>query len=91
MPGIILSSWAAFGAIREFRLLLNGSMKSDNNELAFSSLEFFLKWVIGGESVRPPVLLTIDELLVAALRTAGITYNTELLNDAWEVLKRSLW
>ncbi|KAJ8548009.1 hypothetical protein K7X08_021245 [Anisodus acutangulus] len=67
------------------------ALQADNSELAFSSLDFFVKWIVRGESVRPPVLLTVDEgLLVAALGTAGRTYNAKLLNGAWEVLKRSL-
>ncbi|MCD7469592.1 hypothetical protein HAX54_008732 [Datura stramonium] len=71
--------------------LADVALQADNSELAFSSLEFFVKWVVRGESVRPPVLLTVDEgLLVAALGTAGRTCNAKLLNGAWEVLKRSL-
>ncbi|XP_009624795.1 pentatricopeptide repeat-containing protein At1g26460, mitochondrial [Nicotiana tomentosiformis] len=71
--------------------LADVALQADNNELAFSSLEFFVKWVVRGESVRPPVSLSVDEgLLVAALGTAGRTYNAKLLNGAWEVLKRSL-
>ncbi|CAN4122080.1 unnamed protein product [Withania somnifera] len=71
--------------------LADVALQADNSELAFSSLEFFVKWVVRGENVRPPVVLTVDEgLLVAALGTAGRTYNAKLLNGAWEVLKRSL-
>ncbi|CAN4124580.1 unnamed protein product [Withania somnifera] len=71
--------------------LADVALQADNSELAFSSLEFFVKWVVRGDNVRPPVLLTVEEgLLVAALGTAGRTYNAKLLNGAWEVLKRSL-
>lgn len=71
--------------------LADVALQADNSEVAFSSLEFFVKWIIRGENQKPPVLLTVDEgLLVAALGTAGRTYNGKLLNGAWEVLKRSL-
>lgn len=71
--------------------LADVALQADNCALAFSSLEFFMKWIVRGETVMPPVLLTVDEgLLVAALGTAGRTYNVKLLNGAWEVLKRSL-
>ncbi|PHU02392.1 Pentatricopeptide repeat-containing protein, mitochondrial [Capsicum chinense] len=71
--------------------LADVALQTDNSELAFSSLDFLVRWVVGGENVRPPVLLTVDEgLLLAALGTAGRTYNAKLLTGAWEVLKRSL-
>ncbi|KAH0753571.1 hypothetical protein KY290_023841 [Solanum tuberosum] len=71
--------------------LADCALQADNSELAFTSLEFFVKWIVRGETVKPPVLLSVDEgLLVAALGTAGRTYNVKLLNGAWEVLKRSL-
>lgn len=71
--------------------LADVALQADNSELAFSSLDFLVRWVVRGENVRPPVLLTVDEgLLLAALGTAGRTYNAKLLTGAWEVLKRSL-
>ncbi|KAM3359148.1 pentatricopeptide repeat-containing protein, mitochondrial [Capsicum galapagoense] len=71
--------------------LADVALQADNSELAFSSLDFLVRWVVRGENVRPPVLLTVDEgLLLAALGTAGRTCNAKLLTGAWEVLKRSL-
>ncbi|KAF7124783.1 hypothetical protein RHSIM_Rhsim12G0135900 [Rhododendron simsii] len=67
------------------------AMQEDNTELAYFSLEFMAKWIAIGDKARPPVLLSVDEgLVVAALGTAGRTYNTKLLDGSWALLKRSL-
>ncbi|XP_019166404.1 PREDICTED: pentatricopeptide repeat-containing protein At1g26460, mitochondrial [Ipomoea nil] len=72
-------------------ILADHAIKEDNSELTFSALDFFVKWIVRGQNVRPPVLLSVDEgLLVAALGTAGRNYSSKLLNGAWEILKRSL-
>lgn len=72
-------------------VLADHAIKEDNSELTFSALDFFVKWIVRGQNVRPPVLLSVDEgLLVAALGTAGRNYSSKLLNGAWEILKRSL-
>lgn len=71
--------------------LADVALQAYNSELAFSALEFFVKWIVRGERVRPTALLSVDEgLLVAAFGNAGRTQNSKLLNGAWEVLKRSL-
>ncbi|XP_058777398.1 pentatricopeptide repeat-containing protein At1g26460, mitochondrial-like [Vicia villosa] len=67
------------------------AIREDNSKLAYYSLEFMARWIVKGEHARPPVLLSVDEgLVVAALLTAGRTYNSELLGAAWAVLDRSL-
>ncbi|KAH6763089.1 Tetratricopeptide repeat superfamily protein [Perilla frutescens var. hirtella] len=67
------------------------AMQSDNSELTYYALEFMAKWIARGEVARPPILLSVGEgLVVAALGTAGRTYNSRLLDGAWAVLKRSL-
>lgn len=66
-------------------------MQHDNSKLAFCTLEFLFKWIARGEVARPPVLLSVDEgLPVAALGTAGRTFNSTLLDASWAILKRSL-
>lgn len=65
--------------------------QNDNSKLAFCALEFLAKWIARGEVARPPVLLSVDEgLAVAALGTAGRTFNSTLLDASWTILKRSL-
>ncbi|KAL0446479.1 UNVERIFIED_CONTAM: Pentatricopeptide repeat-containing protein, mitochondrial [Sesamum latifolium] len=67
------------------------AMQSDNSELTYYALEFITKWIARGEAAKPPVLLSEDEgLVISALRTAGRTYNSKLLDGSWAVLKRSL-
>lgn len=67
------------------------AMQSDNSELTFYALEFMAKWIAQGENAGPPVFLSVDEgLVIAALGTAGRTYNSRLLDGSWAVLKRSL-
>jgi hypothetical protein len=49
------------------------------------------RWIARGEKARPIVLLSVDEgLIVAALGTAGRTYNSTLLDASWAILRRSL-
>ncbi|KAL1356010.1 hypothetical protein HN51_007985 [Arachis hypogaea] len=67
------------------------AVQEDNSKLAFYGLQFMAKWMLKGESARPALLLSVDEgLVVAALVTAGRTYNSELLGASWAVLIRSL-
>lgn len=67
------------------------AMQADNSELTYYAFEFMAKWIARGEVARPPIFLSVDEgLVVAALGTAGRTYNSRLLDGAWAVLKRSL-
>ncbi|XP_061347287.1 pentatricopeptide repeat-containing protein At1g26460, mitochondrial [Gastrolobium bilobum] len=67
------------------------AIREDNSKLAFHGLEFLSRWIVKGERMRPPVLLSVDEgLVVSALVTAGRTYNSELVGKAWSVLNRSL-
>ncbi|XVF85823.1 hypothetical protein PTKIN_Ptkin17bG0148600 [Pterospermum kingtungense] len=67
------------------------SCKADNSKLAFYALEFMAKWIAQGENARPPFLLSVDEgLIVSALATAGRTYNSNLLDGSWAILRRSL-
>lgn len=71
--------------------LADHAIKADNSELTFSALDFFVKWIVRGQNVRPPVLLSVDEgMIVAALGTAGRNFSPKLLTGSWEVLKRSL-
>ncbi|CAH9079177.1 unnamed protein product [Cuscuta epithymum] len=71
--------------------LADRAIKADNSELTFSALDFFVKWIVRGQNVRPPVLLSVDEgMVVAALGTAGRNFSSKLLSGSWEVLKRSL-
>ncbi|MED6182221.1 hypothetical protein PIB30_026613 [Stylosanthes scabra] len=67
------------------------AVQENNSKLAFYGLQFMAKWMLKGENARPPLLLSVDEgLVVAALGTAGRSYNSELLGAAWAVLIRSL-
>ncbi|KAL0448866.1 UNVERIFIED_CONTAM: Pentatricopeptide repeat-containing protein, mitochondrial [Sesamum latifolium] len=44
-----------------------------------------------GEDASPTVLLSLDEgLVVSALRSAGRTYNSRLLDGSWAALNGSL-
>lgn len=67
------------------------AVQEDNSELAFYALEFLARWMARGENARPPVLLSVDEgLVVSVLGTAGRTFNQNLLDASWAVLRRSL-
>lgn len=67
------------------------AVQEDHSDLAYFALEFMAKSIARGENVRPPVLLSVEEgLVVAALGTAGRTYNSKLLDGSWALLKRSL-
>ncbi|KAL9389185.1 hypothetical protein Peur_017790 [Populus x canadensis] len=67
------------------------ALKEDNSKLLFCALEFMARWIARGEKARPIVLLSVDEgLIVAALGTAGRTYNSTLLDASWAILRRSL-
>ncbi|KAH8496553.1 hypothetical protein H0E87_019347 [Populus deltoides] len=67
------------------------ALKEDNSKLLFCALEFMARWIARGEKARPIVLLSVDEgLVVAALGTAGRTYNSTLLDASWAILRRSL-
>lgn len=67
------------------------AVQEDNSELAFYALEFLARWMARGENARPPVLLSADEgLVVSVLGTAGRTFNQNLLDASWAVLRRSL-
>ncbi|KAI9387359.1 hypothetical protein POPTR_010G159100v4 [Populus trichocarpa] len=67
------------------------ALKEDNSKLLFCALEFMARWIARGEKARPIVLLSVDEgLIVAALGTAGRTYNSTLLDASWAILCRSL-
>ncbi|KAJ6982567.1 hypothetical protein NC653_025625 [Populus alba x Populus x berolinensis] len=67
------------------------ALKEDNSNLLFCALEFMARWIARGEKARPIVLLSVDEgLIVAALGTAGRTYNSTLLDASWAILRRSL-
>lgn len=67
------------------------ALQEENSKLAYHALEFMAKWIARGEQARPPVSLSVDEgLLVSALRTAGRTYDSNLLDASWAILKRSL-
>eukprot|EP00262_Sarcandra_glabra_P013656 TRINITY_DN3842_c0_g1_i1.p1 TRINITY_DN3842_c0_g1~~TRINITY_DN3842_c0_g1_i1.p1 ORF type:complete len:613 (-),score=79.09 TRINITY_DN3842_c0_g1_i1:21-1859(-) len=67
------------------------ALQADNSKLAFFALEFLAQWIARGENARPPVLLSVDEGLVAsALGTAGRTYSSTLLEASWAILRRSL-
>lgn len=67
------------------------AMQADHSKLSFYALEFLARWIARGENARPPVLLSVDEGLVAsALATAGRTFDSTLIDASWSVLKRSL-
>lgn len=67
------------------------ALQEDSSKLAFFSLEFIARWIARCETLKPPVLLSIDEgLVVSALGTAGRTYNPTLLDASWAILRRSL-
>lgn len=67
------------------------ALKEDNDKLLFCALEFMARWIARGEKARPIVLLSVDEgLIVAALGTAGRTFNSTLLDASWAILRRSL-
>ncbi|KAH0464348.1 hypothetical protein IEQ34_007134 [Dendrobium chrysotoxum] len=67
------------------------AMQADHSKLAFFALEFLARWIARGENARPPILLSVDEGLVAsALATAGRTFDSTLIDASWSVLKRSL-
>ncbi|XP_077211404.1 tetratricopeptide repeat (TPR)-like superfamily protein [Tasmannia lanceolata] len=67
------------------------ALQADNSKLAFYALEFLARWIARGETVRPPVLLSVDEgLVVSALGMAARTYNSTLLDASWVILRRSL-
>ncbi|CAN6477308.1 unnamed protein product [Victoria cruziana] len=67
------------------------ALQADNSKLAFYALEFLATWIVRGENARPAVLLSVDEgLTVAALGTAARTYNANLLDASWAILRRSL-
>lgn len=73
------------------KFLADVAMQADNSELTYYAFEFMAKWIARGEVARPPIFLSVEEgLVVAALGTAGRTYNSRLLDGAWAVLKRSL-
>ncbi|PON64672.1 Pentatricopeptide repeat [Trema orientale] len=77
--------WASCNIIADIAL------QEDNSKLAYHALEFLAKWIVRGEQARPPVWLSVDEgLLVSALGTAGRTYDSNLLDASWAILKRSL-
>ncbi|GMN41983.1 hypothetical protein TIFTF001_011198 [Ficus carica] len=67
------------------------ALQEDNSKLVYHSLEFMAKWIARGEQARPPVWLSVDEgLLVSALGTAARTYDSDLLDASWAILRRSL-
>lgn len=67
------------------------ALEEDNSKLAFYALEFFAKWIVRFEMSRPPRLIAVDEgLITAALSTAARTYNPNLIDASWDVLRRSL-
>ncbi|KAF3788262.1 Pentatricopeptide repeat-containing protein [Nymphaea thermarum] len=67
------------------------ALQADNSKLAFHAFDFLVKWIVRGENARPAVLLSVDEgLTVAALGTAARTYNANLLDLSWAILRRSL-
>ncbi|ONK60253.1 uncharacterized protein A4U43_C08F16100 [Asparagus officinalis] len=67
------------------------ALQADNSKLAYYALEFLYRWIHHGEIARPPTLLSVDEgLVVSALGAAARTYNSNLLDASWSILRRSL-
>lgn len=67
------------------------ALKEDNSKLAYQALEFMAKWMARGERTRPPTFLSVDEgLLISAIGTAARTYDLNLVDASWAILRRSL-
>ncbi|KAJ1291744.1 hypothetical protein BS78_02G339700 [Paspalum vaginatum] len=71
--------------------IAEAAFEANNSKLALFALEFLAKWIIRGESVKPPVQLSVNEgLVISALSAVGRAYSTDLLNAAWSLLRKSL-
>ncbi|KAK9107296.1 hypothetical protein Syun_023307 [Stephania yunnanensis] len=67
------------------------ALQNDQSKLAFHALEFLARWIARGETSKPHVHLSVDEgLVVSALGTAGRSYDSNLLDASWSILRRSL-
>ncbi|XP_062187451.1 pentatricopeptide repeat-containing protein At1g26460, mitochondrial-like [Phragmites australis] len=71
--------------------IAEAAFEANNSKLALFALEFLARWIARGENVKPSVQLSVNEgLVISALSAAGRTYNTDLLNAAWSLLRKSL-
>ncbi|NP_001337101.1 pentatricopeptide repeat-containing protein At1g26460, mitochondrial isoform X1 [Zea mays] len=71
--------------------IADAAFEANNSKLALFALEYLARWIARGENVKPPVQLSVNEgLVISALSAAGRTYNTDLLNAAWSLLRKSL-
>ncbi|XP_020259294.1 pentatricopeptide repeat-containing protein At1g26460, mitochondrial-like [Asparagus officinalis] len=67
------------------------ALQADNSKLAYYALEFLYRWIHHGEIARPPTHLSVDKgLVVSALGATARTYNSNLLDVSWSILRRSL-
>jgi hypothetical protein len=71
--------------------IAEAAFEANNSKLALFALEFLARWIVRGESAKPPVQLSVNEgLIISALGAVGRTFSMNLLNAAWSLSKKSL-